>query len=437
MTSRPDAPAREPTAARADHLWQVDIVRLLTFSAVISVHSMAFTQSPGDPVAAGVMMLLQYGREVFFALTGFVLVYSSAGRIVRARPFWSRRIAWVAVPYVAWTAIYYWYDVVGPQHVQPSVSGFMWDLLYGGAEYHLYFLLVTLQVYLLFPLILRFVRRTAHRAVPVLAGVTVLNLGLLAILQYTTTSIGWLGWFYLHAYELLPTYSMYVLAGCYAAVHFSKIQAMVNDRTRWLLKIAGVAGAAALAGYTLQLLFEPPRVADDVLQPAMVFSCIAAAIAVYVIGSRWAQGPRRHQQTIQVLSDASFGVYLSHPFVLQLLLDHGLGNGQQVVPAPVATLIAFVASAAGGTVISLLARRTPLSLALTGRAWRPTPARDRAAPPIRLPFRLRPGPAPALALVPATSAYPMPTIDMPAIDMPAIDIPARDRSGTDLESSRS
>jgi hypothetical protein len=44
-----------------------------------------------------------------------------------------------------------------------------------------------------------------------------------------------------------------------------------------------------------------------------------------------------------------------------------LGNGIQRVPAPLATVLAFGGAAAGATLITLAARRTRLSLALTGR----------------------------------------------------------------------
>lgn len=366
----PSAPI-SPSRSRG-HLWQVDVVRLLTFSAVIAVHSLAFTEQPDNQVAGGLMMLLQYGREVFFSLTGFVLVYSTMGRPLRLGNFWRKRVLYVAVPYVVWSAVYYSYTVWGPQHAGVSLSAFGSDLLYGGAEYHLYFLLVTIQLYFAFPLIRRFVQRTAHRAVPVLAVVVALNLAWLGVLQYVSFPTNGAGlWIYAHAYELLPTYAMYVLGGCYAAMHLQRIQKVVEDKGRLLLGVAGVATLAALAAYAGQLPFMAPRVANNVLQPAMTLSCIAAAILVYVAGSRWAAGSRRNQALIETLSDASFGVYLAHPFVLQLLLDYaGFGNGHQVMPAVVATVLALVISATGGTAISLALRRTPLSLAFTGRPWR-------------------------------------------------------------------
>lgn len=368
------------------HLWAIDVVRLLTFSAVIGVHTLAFTEQPDNRGVAGLMMLLQYGREVFFALTAFVLIYTTTNRPLRALPFWRKRMLYVAVPYVVWTGIYYAYFVLGPAHMHPSLTGFGWDLLYGGAEYHLYFLLVTLQLYLLFPLVSWFVRRTAGRAVPVMAAVTAANLAWLAVVAYVPMPSGPAGWFWAHAYEILPTYTMYVLAGAYAAVHLEAIQRVVTEHARHLWAVAGVSAGLALLGYALQLPYMAPRQANQVIQPAMIFSCIAAAIAVYLIGSKWAAGPRRNQRTIEVLSDASFGVYLAHPLVLQVLTDYfGFGNiGQKLTPA-LATTLGYAITAGGATLISLAARRTPLSLALSGRPWRQTVKR-------------RPAPVPALAL---------------------------------------
>lgn len=373
VTTAPTGPAAgAPPARRAPHLWQVDVVRLLTFSAVIAVHVFAFTEQPDNRGVAGAMMLLQFGRELFFALSGFVLVYSTLGRRFDRRSFWRRRVLYVAVPYVAWTLIFYAYAVLGPGHVAPAPHVLAWDLVYGTAEYHLYFLLVTLQLYLAFPLIRRFVIRTANRAVPVLAVVSLVNIGVMALLAYAPEpSSGPALWLFQHSYELLPTYAMYVLAGCYAAVHLDRIQSYVERRSGRLLWVAGLSAGLALLCYGAQLPFMPPRTADQVVQPAMVFSCIAAGIATYVIGSKWAHGPRRHQRTIQVLSDASFGIYLAHPLVLQFLLDYaGFGNqGQRLAPAS-ATVLAYVITVAGATLISLAARRTPLSLALSGRPWR-------------------------------------------------------------------
>jgi peptidoglycan/LPS O-acetylase OafA/YrhL len=349
-------------------LRQVDVVRLLTFLAVISVHSLAFTQQPSDVAAAGAMMLLQFGREVFFTITAFVLVHSMGTRRLVARTFWPRRLAYVAIPYVVWTAIYYGYSIVGPQHAALSLGTFGTDLLYGGAMYHLYFLLVTLQLYLVFPALLWMVRRSAAHGGWVLGVVALTNLGWLGLLQYATApTSGPLVWVWAHAYELLPTYSLYVFAGAYGAVHLRRVQTVVQRHPRRLVALSLACIAGSLTAYAVQLQWMAPRTANSVLQPAMLLSCFAAATLLYLLGCRWAAGHQTGRGFIDTLSDASFGVYLAHPLVLQLLLDHGFANNDQRLPSWLATVVALVVAVVGGAALSVAFRRTPLSLALTGR----------------------------------------------------------------------
>lgn len=96
-------------------------------SAVIAVHSLAHTHPAGDPVARGLMCCLQFGRAVFFALTGFVLVHPARRRPMDALRFWRRRFPLVLAPYAAWTAIYEAVSHGGAG----GVTGYLWDLVSG------------------------------------------------------------------------------------------------------------------------------------------------------------------------------------------------------------------------------------------------------------------------------------------------------------------
>jgi peptidoglycan/LPS O-acetylase OafA/YrhL len=151
-------------------------------------------------------------------------------------------------------------------------------------------------------------------------------------------------------------------------MHFERLHAFAKRHRGRLLVLAGGAAVVAEGAYLLQLAGLPPRSANAVLQPAMLASCLAAVIVVYLIGARWAARGRPGQRAVQVASEISFGVYLAHPLVLQLLLDHGLGNGHQIMPAPLATGLALLGATAGAAALSLILRRTPLSFALIGRA---------------------------------------------------------------------
>jgi peptidoglycan/LPS O-acetylase OafA/YrhL len=379
----PSAPAGAPAPApveatpaggtakpRRPHLYQVDVVRLLTFAAVIGVHSIAFTEQPANQAWAGVLMLLQFGREVFFALTGFVLVYSAGDRPLNAWTFWRKRFPLIAVPYLAWSGIYTLFHMFGPARVHLTGQKVLWDLATGNSEYHLYFLLVSMQLYLVFPLVLRFVRRTAGRPWPVLAIVGALNTAWFAWLQYGHAPTNWVGQLWPRAYELLPTYAVYVLIGCYAALHLERVDRIMTVRRRTMIGIGAVCALIAELVFWAQVGGRDPRVAAAVLQPAMALTSIAALIALYLTGAAWVERGRPGMAFMTKASDLSFAVYLAHPLVLELLLYEGLGNGGQKVPAVLATALAMVGTAVGASLIAVVARETWWSLPLTGRPRR-------------------------------------------------------------------
>jgi peptidoglycan/LPS O-acetylase OafA/YrhL len=353
-------------------------VRLLTFAAVIGVHAVAFTEPPASRGWAALLMLLQFGREVFFALTAFVLVYSAAGGPLDVGRFLRKRLPAVALPYLTWSAIYTAFHVYGPLHAHLSPATVAWDIVTGNAEYHLYFLLVTLQLYLVFPLLVRFVRATAHRAGSVLAVVGALNAAWFAWLQYGSAPAGWIGRLWPRAYELLPTYAVYVLIGAYAAVHLERVQRAVAEHRRRLLAVAAGSALVAEAAFWTQVGGRDPRVAAAVLQPAMMLTSLAALILLYLAGTAWVARGRPGTGAMARASDLSFAVYLAHPLVLEVLLRLGLGNDGQRLPAPLATTLAVIGTTGGAIAIAVAARRTPFALALTGR---PRPRPDGARPP--------------------------------------------------------
>lgn len=366
----PPRPAAGPLTTRpSGHVWAIDVIRLLTFGAVIAVHCVAYTIDPADVAANGAMLLLQFGREVFFSITGFVLVWSSIGRPVAAGRFWRRRFTFVLTPYLVWTLLYYLTDLIIAPYPAWSWSTLGWDVIDGGAFYHLYFLLVSMQLYLVFPLLARFVRRTAARAGWWLVAIGVVDVAWLAVLQYVPAPTSGAGrWMWDHAYEILPTYALYVLAGCYAALWWPTLQGLLRRHPRRALGVAAACTAGALGAFAAELRWMDPRTAGNVLQPAMTLACLAAVIVVGLVGVRWADGPRRGEAAVALGSDLSFGVYLAHPLVLTFLLNNGLGTEHQVLPQVLCCALAWVAVVLGATGLSWLARATPLSIALIGRS---------------------------------------------------------------------
>ena len=169
---------------------------------------------------------------------------------------------------------------------------------------------------------------------------------------------------------------MYVLAGCYTAVHLQTLLGLLRAHRRRLLIWALGGLAFTELAYIVQTAWMDPRSANNPLQPVMVVCSASVVILLVLAGDAWSRGSRVGLRAIRRGSDISFGVYLLHPVVLTLLCNAGLGNQVGHLPSAAATALAVPATAVAAVGVCLILRRTPLALPLIGRSWvRPDPGR--------------------------------------------------------------
>jgi poly(3-hydroxybutyrate) depolymerase/peptidoglycan/LPS O-acetylase OafA/YrhL len=365
--------------SRTRHLDGVDLMRVLTVGGVIAVHVVAGTNKPTSVPAGAATILLHVNREVFVLITALVLTYAYAARETWSLGrFWARRYWLVATPYVAWSVVYFLADGPPPGPVD-AIRKLAIDLADGGARYHLYFLLVTMQLYLVFPLLLRLVRATRRYHLPILLVSAAGQLAFTAALHARAHPAGPLGWWFDHPDPLLPSYQLYVLAGAILAVR-------LGDLTGWVRRHRGLVVAIVLAGlvagqasYVADVSFRllPPLAASEVFQPAVTVESLSVVLGLFALGAWWADRVRPVWlvQAVRRASDASFGIYLAHPLVLQgvLAIAGVTGLLSAVLDLPGRATLAIGLLGVLPLVLAItwaavwFARRSPLSLPFAGR----------------------------------------------------------------------
>jgi peptidoglycan/LPS O-acetylase OafA/YrhL len=388
------------TTSGPGHVYAVDLVRVLTFASVIAVHTVA-TITPLDNVpAGGAAMLLHFTREAFFALTAFVLVHRYRDRLPVV-PFWRRRFLLVGAPYVIWSVIYSGLALIMvPLPPTAALTQLGRNLLTGTAWYHLYFLVVTMQFYLLFPLFLRLLRGSRGRHWWLLGISAVLQVGIDAGLHVAHPS-GIAAELMRYDGSFVGSYVFYLVLGGVAALHADRVQAWIRRHPAIVLAALVLTGAAAEGWYHRSVLGgSSPVAASDVFQPVMVPWCVAVITALFALGVTWAarRGAGPGSRAVEISSDRSFGVFLVHPMVLWALT---LGPSAWLsvhVSALGSTIIAFVTTVVVSLLVVEVLRHSPLSMVLTGkrRSLRGSPVHSSnsshssrsessaCAPPIRL-----------------------------------------------------
>lgn len=383
MTTSAAAPADpppQPSRRHAPHLHEVDMVRLLTFACVIAVHVTSRTIDDADAGMWVMLGMIHFTRQTFFALSAFVLMYSYAYNPRPMRRFWPRRFLLVGVPYVTWSAIYFLYGSL-PLHSGESLWGlvpeFLVDLVTGQAWGHMYFLLVTMQLYLLFPVLRAVVVRARGHHASLLAGAGLFQMLLNAWYMYAPDlpePVSMMG------ESLFLSYVFTFTLGAVTADHREKVFAWVRSHhgTVALIVILGVLGFLGVfavnrlgLGYQLYHSGTP-------LQPMMVVWSLIVDLLLLTLGATWADHRRPGSfwdRALKRTSDWSFGIFLIHPMLISLLLRANHRWMLMTIPHPWLTLVLYLMVVTLSLMLVAVIRHTPLSLALTGR-----PLRARARP---------------------------------------------------------
>ncbi|MBF4614620.1 acyltransferase [Curtobacterium sp. VKM Ac-1376] len=372
------------------HLYEVDVLRILTFACVIGVHTTSHTVATDDVGLNALLGLLHFTRLVFFSLTAFVLVYSYTLRPRPMAQFWPKRFLLVGVPYLAWSFVYVgssWLlsstrrgDV--PDLVRTTAEG----IVTGTSWYHLYFLLVTMQVYLLLPVIVWLVRRTRGHHVATLVVALLVQLVVFAGYKYFPSSDAWM-----HGYQkqFFFSYVFFIVSGAIAADHADAFLRFIRVHRRAVLWAFAGVGGLTLGVWAVQVaLGQSLYAAGTPLQPVQAVWSAAVFVGFLAIGAIWADRRRAGSPVARVVdyaSDRSFGIFLSHPFMIWILL-YGDSWLEAVVPRPWLTLVTYLLVLVLSVAVTEAFRWTPLSVPLTGRpslasrAQRQLRARRRAAP---------------------------------------------------------
>ena len=401
----------------------LDLFRVLVVAFVVSVHTLSMG-AKSTTLLGAFITVFHTSRELFFLLTAFVLTYNYGRRHnIRWLGFWRRRYALVVPAYLAWTLVYFLADGRRLDPISAAAADFGHDLLTGDARYQLYFLLVTMQVYLAFPLLRWLLRTTAGHHLALFLTACGYQLALTLAIQHHLVRTGLIGAWLRTPDPWLPSYLLYVVAGALAAWHADRLIAFTRRHAALAGPVFAVGVCAGVGSYLAAVAIggQSPGAASAVFQPVVVAESLCFGWALFAAALVWAGRGARHRRLISAGADSSFGIYLAHPLVLQgaLLLGGTTGVLAAVRGAPAVLQLAALLGVGVPLIYGVswavitLVRRTPLSLMLTGRRAerRPRPAvtsGPRPAPPADS------APTPAdSAPTPADSAPPDPYHPLP------------------------
>jgi peptidoglycan/LPS O-acetylase OafA/YrhL len=371
---------------------QVDAMRPVKQAGVVSTHSVLYFAPAAASVGSGAaLLLLHVSREGFFFISACMLTYAYAELRVRDRPglrrFYWRRIVSVVIPYLCWTVIYFFYLL--PTAHYPSLPAALHRLasMAETGYYQLYFLVVIMQFYLVFPLVLMLLRRTRGHHAHLIAAAAAAQVAI-AIATH---------WHLLpalmqkYAQQDALSYLLYLVGGSVVAFHLDEVHAWVVRHARLIIALTAAAGLAAEGIYFLAQHGVTTMLGsgNDPFQPSVIPFNIGAITCGYLAGVALVRPwrSRRTKAAVRVGSDDAYGIYLSQMLFITALTWLGWGKLSSTVPWPLLCLATVGIVFACGIALTALLARTPLAVPLTGRPQVPWSRPRRQIPAAPDPYR--------------------------------------------------
>ncbi|HUW64425.1 MAG TPA: acyltransferase [Spirochaetia bacterium] len=371
------------------HLGEVDYLRVIGLISIVVIHAFGFYLSmPVSGQGARIFQeltvdLLRFGRYVFIFVTGVVLFYGYSGRKINLASFFNRRLKNIVIPYAVWTAIYllikYWAKMINWPNTAGFIATWAQNLLNGNGYSHLYYIIVSIQFYLFFPLLLVLFKPRRPR----LAAGIILTGGLLLygiyyfLLEAHASSVtamvggapgaGILAWFMQYKDRILISYLPFYLLGGLVGMHLDAWRKWLQEHD--ILITAGMILSGGLVigeyFYLYRHMGESWAMTVSVFNPSMYFYSLVIIVVLFRLAMVW-ERRKTMRSLVSLLAANSLGIYLVHPAVLYVV--HSYLWPYQYLPGSLLVILDLAVTIAASCLISHLLGRSRYTRFMIGEA---------------------------------------------------------------------
>lgn len=314
------------------HLDEIQFARAIAIFAVLAVHAtstgVGFTEhsSPAFSIYTFFNYAGKLGTPTFIFLSSFILFYTYYHRELTMdlfKKFYKKRMLYILVPYLVFSILYfgissYLNTTVGvPFVASEALPNFLKAFFTGDAFFHLYFVFVSVQLYLMFPFILYLFQRFSfirRFAIPI--GI---------IIQWTWVIINSEIIQYSNKATISLSYFMFYFLGAFLGVYYERVAAWIfNWRKSWpglaLIFLAYLSMVIFYVRINYLTLTGQASFSNRLHEFAWSTHAFTAAMTLFILVHLmrlWKMPGIKNFLT--EIGTVSFGFYLIHPLFLLIL----------------------------------------------------------------------------------------------------------------------
>lgn len=317
---------------------EIELLRGISFLAIVLQHALASfiylpaTSEANALISAFLLLLIRFAVPMFVFITGLVLFYNHGDEVLNYPEMIRRRFSQVFIPYFVWTMFYFiWVGLISgspPRGEADLLAQIAQLTISGDGYYHLWYIVMILQFYLVFPLFRYIVRRGKSWAVTTL----IVSLGLYVaylwgyhhvvpgLYEMTTSQI--IREIIDYRDRLFVSWFLFFVMGGFAGLYVDKLRYLFRraQPINWVINIA----AFAVLFYQLaQTLTVTPGGTYTInyqltlpLSYTMTIYLVSSIITLYYLSLTWLPRFKWLRRSLRSFGQCSFGCYFAHPFVL-------------------------------------------------------------------------------------------------------------------------
>lgn len=298
---------------------EISFIRAIACLCIVMVHVTAGFYYENDRTFTWPVQFFnqisRYGTPAFAMISGFLLYNQAINRKFTVKRFLTSRFTKVIIPFLVWSILYLILKWTYNKYTLPNMDtpGEVKDFLYffftGKSNYHLYFIAIVVQFYILFPF-LKFIKSKNSL---ILLTITSLFINYFFVQYKIDIGTGLFNNF-INERVFIFHWIYYFFLGGLLVYYWEKIMTWVRENTLYSILIGLIVIIAGVFEYKFLGWIESNRVMNMVNLPLLFI----AFAGVYISLSSW---PRIRNFIIQI-GNLSMGIYLVHPFILFFLRNH-------------------------------------------------------------------------------------------------------------------
>jgi peptidoglycan/LPS O-acetylase OafA/YrhL len=305
---------------------EIDFLRAICIIAVVLIHATSdatvrwgtseLALAEGSKTQLfyfAINIMSSFAVPVFILISGLVLFYQYYDEWDRKKAvyFYKKRILTVVVPYLIWSFIYYLFNQWLSHHeVNFNLLTFLKMLVWADSSYHLYFMLIIIQFYIVFPLLLTLLKASKWFE-GMLFPLGVLVQGSFYVITHWFVTIH-------HTPSLAFTYFSLFMLGGSIGISYERFMQWMHKYKVWVFPATLISCTAVVAlflnnRYGSYYFFENTWFVISLNVYAMLVS-----LTLLWLGRIISNKYTAFYTWIVSLGACSFGIYLIHPILLSV-----------------------------------------------------------------------------------------------------------------------